>query len=370
MSPLPKRALITGITGQDGSYLAEFLLAKGYEVHGIKRRASSFNTERIDHLYQDPHQTRAQLRPALRRHGGLHQPDPHRRDRCSPTRSTISLRRATSRCPSRCPSTPPKSWRRHAAPARSAPHHAASRRRARFYQASTSELYGKVPETPQRETTPFHPRSPYGVAKLFAYWICVNYREAYGMFACNGILFNHESPVRGETFVSRKITRARGAHQGRPAGRALSRQPGRQARLGPRQGLRRSAVADPAAGPARRLRHRHRRAALRPRIHRTGLPRSWVSSSNGRGRGRRDRRRASPQAAAHRGRGRPALLPSRRSRYPARRPVPRHAELGWRPKYTFEQLVAEMVRCRSEAGANATRSISHHGFAVTSGHQE
>jgi GDPmannose 4,6-dehydratase len=155
----PKVALITGITGQDGSYLAEFLLEKGYVVHGIKRRASSFNTDRVDHIYQDPHIDNARFK--------LHYGD---------LSDTSNLTRIIQK-------------------------------KTRFYQASTSELYGLVQEIPQKETTPFYPRSPYAVAKLYAYWITVNYREAYGMYACNGILFNHESPRRGETFVTRKITR-------------------------------------------------------------------------------------------------------------------------------------------------------------------
>jgi GDPmannose 4,6-dehydratase len=206
---VPKRALITGITGQDGSYLAELLLAKGYEVHGIKRRASSFNTERIDHLYQDRHQGGRQF--------ALHYGDM--------VDSSNLVRIVEQVQPDEVYNLAAQS---HVAVSFEMPEYTAEvaglgtlrllealritglERTARFYQASTSELFGKVSETPQRETTPFHPRSPYGVAKLFAYWACVNYREAYGMFACNGILFNHESPVRGETFVSRKITRAVG----------------------------------------------------------------------------------------------------------------------------------------------------------------
>ncbi len=204
---MSKRALITGVTGQDGSYLAELLLSKGYEVHGIKRRASSFNTERIDHLYEDPHQARRKFT--------LHYGDM--------VDSTNLIRIVEQVQPDEVYNLAAQS---HVAVSFELPEYTAEvvgvgalrllealritglQHTCRFYQASTSELYGKVAETPQRETTPFYPRSPYGVAKLFAYWICVNYREAYGMFACNGILFNHESPVRGETFVSRKITRA------------------------------------------------------------------------------------------------------------------------------------------------------------------
>jgi GDPmannose 4,6-dehydratase len=203
---LSKRALITGITGQDGAYLAELLLSKGYEVHGIKRRASSFNTERIDHLYQDTHEPNVTLR--------LHYGDL--------TDSTNLVRIVQQVQPDEIYNLAAQS---HVAVSFETPEYTANadgigtlrileairllglEGKTRFYQASTSELYGKASETPQTERTPFYPRSPYGAAKLYAYWITVNYREAYGMYACNGILFNHESPVRGETFVSRKITR-------------------------------------------------------------------------------------------------------------------------------------------------------------------
>jgi len=202
-----KSALITGITGQDGAYLAEFLLAKGYHVHGIKRRASSFNTERIDHLYQDPHETDRRLT--------LHYGDL--------TDATNLIRILQQVQPDEIYNLGAQS---HVQVSFETPEYTANadglgvlrlleairilglERKTRVYQASTSELFGQVRETPQRETTPFHPRSPYGVAKLYAYWITVNYREAYGLYACNGILFNHESPIRGETFVTRKITRA------------------------------------------------------------------------------------------------------------------------------------------------------------------
>ena len=201
-----KRALITGITGQDGAYLAEFLLEKGYEVHGIKRRASSFNTGRIDHLYQDRHEK--DLRFILH-YGDL-------------TDATNLIRVIQEVQPDELYNLGAQS---HVKVSFETPEYTANvdglgtlrileairilqlEKKTRFYQASTSEIYGKVRETPQTETTPFYPRSPYGAAKLYAYWITVNYREAYGMFACNGILFNHESPVRGETFVTRKITR-------------------------------------------------------------------------------------------------------------------------------------------------------------------
>jgi GDPmannose 4,6-dehydratase len=204
---LNKTALITGITGQDGAYLAEFLLTKGYRVHGVKRRASSFNTDRIDHLYQDPHDRDVRLQ--------LHYGDL--------TDSTNLIRIIQEVQPDEIYNLAAQS---HVAVSFETPEYTANsdavgtlrvleavrilglEKKTRFYQASTSEMFGKVQETPQRETTPFYPRSPYGAAKVYAYWITVNYREAYGMFACNGILFNHESPLRGETFVSRKITRA------------------------------------------------------------------------------------------------------------------------------------------------------------------
>jgi GDPmannose 4,6-dehydratase len=202
-----KKALITGITGQDGSYLAEFLLEKGYEVHGVKRRASSFNTERVDHIYQDVHEENPKF--------FLHYGD---------LTDTSNLTRVLKEVqPDEVYNLGAQS---HVAVSFEAPEYTADvdamgtlrlleairilglEKKTKFYQASTSELYGEVQEIPQKETTPFHPRSPYAVAKMYAYWIVVNYRESYGMYACNGILFNHESPRRGETFVTRKITRA------------------------------------------------------------------------------------------------------------------------------------------------------------------
>src|ERR1700710_2136153 len=203
----PKVALITGITGQDGAYLAEFLLKKGYEVHGIKRRASSFNTDRIDHLYQDPH---VNNRDFILHYGDV-------------TDSSNLIRIVQKVQPDEIYNLAAQS---HVAVSFEEPEYTANadglgalrlleairilglEKKTKFYQASTSELYGLVQEIPQKETTPFYPRSPYAVAKMYAYWICVNYREAYGIYACNGILFNHESPLRGETFVTRKITRA------------------------------------------------------------------------------------------------------------------------------------------------------------------
>lgn len=202
-----KKALITGVTGQDGAYLAELLLSKGYEVHGVKRRSSLFNTDRVDHLYQDPHINNAKF---ILHYGDL-------------TDSTNLIRIIQQVQPDEIYNLAAMS---HVAVSFETPEYTANadgigtlrileairilglEKKTRFYQASTSELYGLVQETPQKETTPFYPRSPYAVAKIYAYWITVNYREAYGIYACNGILFNHESPLRGETFVTRKITRA------------------------------------------------------------------------------------------------------------------------------------------------------------------
>jgi len=203
---MSKKALITGVTGQDGAYLAEFLLQKGYEVHGVKRRSSLFNTDRIDHLYQDPHESERRF---ILHYGDM-------------TDSSSLIRIMQRVQPDEVYNLAAQS---HVAVSFEEPEYTANadalgtlrlleairilslEKKTRFYQASSSELYGLVQEVPQRETTPFYPRSPYGVAKLYAYWITVNYREAYGIYACNGILFNHESPLRGETFVTRKITR-------------------------------------------------------------------------------------------------------------------------------------------------------------------
>jgi nucleoside-diphosphate-sugar epimerase len=275
------------VTGQDGAYLAELLLKKGYEVHGIKRRASSFNTTRIDHLYQDPH---VEARNFILHYGDM-------------TDSSNLIRIVQQVQPDEIYNLAAQS---HVAVSFEEPEYTANadglgalrlleairllglEKKTRFYQASTSELYGLVQETPQKETTPFYPRSPYAVAKLYAYWITVNYREAYGLYACNGILFNHESPVRGETFVTRKITRAMARIALGPAGLPVPRQPERAARLGPRAGLRRDAVADAAAGAGRGLRHRHRRAIQRAPVRGDGGARPGIGSAL------RGRRRAEP----------------------------------------------------------------------------
>ena len=244
-----KRALITGITGQDGAYLAEFLIEKGYEVHGIKRRASSFNTARIDHLYADPHEKAVRFK--------LHYGDL--------TDATNLIRIIQEVQPDEIYNLAAQS---HVMVSFETPEYTANadalgslrlleairilglKEKTRFYQASTCELYGKVQETPQTAMTAFYPRTPYGVAKLYGYWITVNTREAYGIYGCNGILFNHESPHSEETFVTRKVTRGcRRPDQDRPPEDAPHRQLGRPARLGPRreEGLRANDVDDVAA---------------------------------------------------------------------------------------------------------------------------
>jgi GDPmannose 4,6-dehydratase len=201
-----KKALITGITGQDGSYLAEFLLARGYEVHGIKRRSSSFNTARIDHLYEDPHERDKRL---ILHYGDMTDTSSltHIMQKVQPDEVYNLAAQSHVKVSFEEPEYTANSDAIGTLRLLEAIRILGLEKQTRFYQASTSELYGLVQEVPQRETTPFYPRSPYGVAKLYAYWITVNYREAYGMYACNGILFNHESPRRGETFVTRKITR-------------------------------------------------------------------------------------------------------------------------------------------------------------------
>ena len=300
---MSRTALITGITGQDGSYLAELLLEKGYVVHGIKRRASSFNTTRIDHLYQDPHAPDPRL---VLHYGDL-------------TDSTNLIRIIEQVQPDEIYNLGAQS---HVAVSFEAPEYTANSdalgtlrileavrmlgltQKTRIYQASTSELYGLVQEIPQKETTPFYPRSPYGVAKLYAYWITVNYREAYGMYACNGILFNHESPRRGETFVTRKITRG-------------------LARI--------DAGLDPCLymGNLDSLREIGRRADTGAVVVRID-PRYF----------------------------RPAEVDTLLGD-----PSKAHEKLGWRPTTTLEELVAEMVvHDRLEAAKEAT--LRREGFAV------
>jgi GDPmannose 4,6-dehydratase len=259
-----KKALITGVTGQDGAYLAEFLLEKGYEVHGIKRRASLFNTDRIDHLYKDLHERDVTFK--------LHYGDL--------SDSTNIIRIIQEVQPDEIYNLGAMS---HVKVSFDEPEYTAQvdgigtlrileavrllglTEKTRIYQASTSELYGLVQEVPQKETTPFYPRSPYAVAKLYGYWITVNYREAYNMYACNGILFNHESPLRGETFVTRKITRRR---------LFVFRQSGCSTRLGARQRLYRSHVAHSSTRASRRFCDSHRHYYSYPRFCKNGFRRS------------------------------------------------------------------------------------------------
>ena len=289
--------MITGITGQDGSYLAEFLIAKGYQVHGIVRRSSSFNTDRLEHLYVDPHVRSAKLflhygdlvdGMGLREILTRVQPDEvYNLGAQSHVRVSFDQPVYTVQSDALGTINLLEAIRDTGLP-------------IKFYQASSSEMYGKVVETPQTETTPFHPRSPYACAKVFSYWQTVNYREAYNMFAVNGILFNHESPRRGETFVTRKITRAATRIKEGPAGQAVPRQPRREARLGLRRRLRRGDVDDAAGEGAAGLRHRDRRDAQRPRVPRRGVrpPRAGLEQVR---------------------RGRPALLPPGRGGPAARR---------------------------------------------------
>lgn len=362
--------MITGITGQDGSYLAEFLLAKGYEVHGLKRRASSFNTERIDHLYQDPHQ--------LKRNFVLHYGDM--------VDSTNLIRIIGQVQPDEVYNLAAQS---HVAVSFEMPEYTAEvvgvgtlrllealritglQHTAKFYQASTSELYGQVAETPQRETTPFHPRSPYGVAKLFAYWMCINYREAYGMFTCNGILFNHESAVRGETFVSRKITRA--------VGRIKA-------------GLQ-DVLYLGNLDAKRDWGHAKDYVEAQWLILQQDRPDDYVIATGEQHSVRELTVLAFRQAGVEiewQGKGVDEVGVARMPGTPTRRTVvavdPRYfrpAEvetllgdpsralrtLGWRPKHTFEQLVAEMVDADVKKAERDAMNLTH-GFSVTSGHQE
>ncbi len=334
-----KKALITGITGQDGAYLAELLLSKGYEVHGIKRRASLFNTDRIDHLYQDPHVERRNL---LLHYGDLTDssaPHPRDPDTCSPTRSTTSARRATWRSASRCRSTPPTPtrWGRCASSRPSAC--SGWRRKTRFYQASSSELYGLVQEVPQKETTPFYPRSPY--ARGQALRLLDHGELPRGLRHVR--LQRH--PVQPRIAGARRDLRdaqdhARaGAHQARAAGLPLPRQPRRAARLGPCARLRRDAVADAAAGTGRGLRHRHRRAAQRARVRGPCRRRARAAHHLVGQRRRGDRRRpARPRDRARSTRAisapprstRCSATPPRRARSSAGRRAP--ASASWWPR--------------------------------------
>ena len=303
-----KIALITGITGQDGAYLAELLLSKGYEVHGVKRRASSFNTDRIDHLYKDPHE---EGRRFVLHYGDL-------------TDSTNLIRIIQEVQPDEIYNLAAQS---HVAVSFETPEYTANcdalgtlrlleairilglEKKTKFYQASTSELFGKVQEIPQKETTPFYPRSPYAVAKMYSYWICVNYREAYGIYACNGILFNHESPVRGETFVTRKITRAvarikLGLQDKLYLGNLDSKRD-----WGHAKGLRADAVADAAAGRAGGFLYLDGCAVFGARFRQCGLQGSGYSL---RWEGEGLMRKASMSSRQGAGGGRSALFPADR----------------------------------------------------------
>jgi GDPmannose 4,6-dehydratase len=369
-SKAKKTALITGVTGQDGAYLSELLLGKGYDVHGVKRRSSLFNTDRIDHLYEDPHVEHQRFT--------LHYGDL--------TDSTNLIRIIQQVQPDEIYNLAAMS---HVAVSFDTPEYTANadgigtlrileamrilglEKKTRFYQASTSELYGLVQETPQRETTPFYPRSPYAVAKLYAYWITVNYREAYGMYACNGVLFNHESPVRGETFVTRKITRAM-------ARIALGLQDclylgnlGALRDWGPRQGLRRGAVADAPAG-------RSPRTSSSPPACNTACA---SSSSRGRraghhavvrrrrrGRDRHGRRRSTGSAHSCK-LGDVIVKVDPRYFRPTEvetllgDPSKAKEKLGWSPKVTFAELVRRWSsRLRGGARDNL---VKHAGFQAT-----
>jgi len=357
---MPKRALITGVTGQDGAYLAELLIQKGYEVHGVKRRASSFNTDRIDHLYQDPHASGVRMR--------LHYGDL--------TDSTNLIRIIQQTEPDEIYNLAAQS---HVAVSFETPEYTANAdavgalrileavrilgltSKTRFYQASTSEMFGKVQEIPQKETTPFYPRSPYGVAKLYGHWITINYREAYGMFACSGILFNHESPIRGETFVTRKITRGlarihHGMEQCLYLGNLDSLRDWGHARDYVRAQwlMLQQEVADDyviATGEQHSVRDFVARAGeqLGMRIiwHGAGLEETGVDETSGKTVVRVDPRYFRPTEVET------LLGDSSKAR----------AKLGWRPEISFADLVKEMVATDSEI-AQRDALVAREGFAV------
>ena len=359
-----KKALITGITGQDGSYLAELLLRKGYEVHGIKRRSSLLNTDRIDHLYQDPHDLGRRL---ILHYGDM-------TDTSSLTRVIQSVQ------PDEIYNLAAQS---HVAVSFEEPEYTANadaigalrvleamrilgmEKTARFYQASTSELYGKVQEIPQSETTPFYPRSPYAVAKLYAYWITVNYREAYGIYACNGILFNHESPVRGETFVTRKITRGlarikAGMQQTLYLGNLDSLRDWGHARdyaemqwLMLQQEKPEDFVI--ATGEQRSVREFINIAATKLDIHLT-----WSGSG--------------VSEKAHDAEGKLRVAVDARYFRPTEvetllgNPAKARAKLGWQPKTSFDQMVTEMVEADYELAKRDSHARSG-GFKVLTRHE-
>jgi GDPmannose 4,6-dehydratase len=353
-----KCALITGITGQDGAYLAEFLLDKGYAVHGVKRRASSFNTDRIDHLYHDPHAPGSKL--------SLHYGDL--------TDATNLIRIVQQTQPDEIYNLAAQS---HVAVSFETPEYTANAdalgtlrileairilglsEKTRFYQASTSEMFGKVHETPQRETTPFYPRSPYGVAKLYAYWITVNYREAYGMYACNGILFNHESPIRGETFVTRKITRglariSEGLDDCLYLGNLDSRRDWGHARDFVRAQwlmLQQSAAEDYviATGEQHSVREFIERAAghmdMKIEWRGSGVNEQGVDANSGRGVVKIDARYFRPTEVD-------TLLGD---------PSKARARLGWKAEISFDRLVQEMVESDLEI-ARRDALVAREGF--------
>jgi GDPmannose 4,6-dehydratase len=355
-----KRALITGITGQDGAYLAEFLLAKGYEVHGVKRRASSFNTERVDHLYQDPHETGRRF---VLHYGDL-------------TDASNLIRIVQLVQPDEIYNLGAQS---HVAVSFETPEYTANadglgtlrlleavrmlglEQKTRFYQAATSEMFGKVAEVPQRETTPFHPRSPYGAAKVYAYWITVNYRESYGLYACNGILFNHESPLRGETFVSRKITRGLArVHEGLDEclylGNLEARRDWGHARDYVEAQWLMLQQAEPedfviATGEQRSVRDfveaTAKRLDMSLQWQGSGLEEHAIDTASGRTVVRIDPRYFRPAEVE-------TLLgdPSKAS-----------AKLGWKPRTSFDELVDEMVRHDLEI-ARRDALVAREGFRV------
>ena len=333
---VPPRALITGITGQDGSYLAELLIERGYEVHGLVRRSSGFATARIDHLFEDPHMPDPQVRNGADEVATSAGADLHYGDMLD----FSSLRRLVEDV------QPDEVYnlaaQRHVRVSFDMPEYTvqtimngtpnlleAIRQPdidVRSYQAGSSEMFGNAPEAPQSETTSFHPRSPYAAAKVGAHAMAAVYREAYGLFVCNGILFNHESPRRGPTFVTRKITRGIRADPARRGRGALPREPRRQPRLGLRARVHGGGLADAAAGRPRRLRDRDRRQP-----HGARVPRGRVRADRPRGGALRPLRRALPAP--------------RRGRTPARRRLqgPRRARGRWRPRTTFPELVRIML---------------------------
>ena len=369
-------ALITGITGQDGAYLAEFLLNKGYEVHGIKRRTSLFNTDRIDHLYQDPHETG---RKFILHHGDL-------------TDSSSLIRIIQQVQPDEIYNLAAQS---HVAVSFEEPEYTANSdalgslrileairilgldKKTRFYQASTSELFGLVQETPQKETTPFYPRSPYACAKLYAYWITVNYREAYGMYACNGILFNHESPIRGETFVTRKITRALSRIKlglqdclylgnmdaKRDWGHAkdyvemqwLMLQQDKPEDFVIATGVQYS-VRDFVNAAAREL-------GMDIRWEGQGVEEKGYWSNRPAGEGRDPGSLESPIVAVDPRYFRPTEVETLLGD-----PAKAKAKLGWTPRITFDELVAEMVR-EDLKSAERDELIKHHGYKAMDYHE-